>query len=155
MHPTLLLACLLASAIGATSEPWNIAVVRCMLAADDLAMLLPGDGQCAYLRVFVTNREMWKANCTNCNKYFNCLGNSRAVNLCNNSTMARRAAQIAGDCLQKADAGGDESAITLEANLLGRNGGDCASEYLATVGCAYNPDTKTCGEATTIAELSE
>ncbi|KAH9365205.1 hypothetical protein HPB48_015733 [Haemaphysalis longicornis] len=87
--------------------------------------------------------------------YFNCLGNSRAVNLCNNSTMARRAAQMAGDCIQKADAGGDESAITLEANLLGRNGGDCASEYLATVGCAYNPDTKTCGEATTIAELSE
>ncbi|XP_037286842.1 serum amyloid A-2 protein [Rhipicephalus microplus] len=107
------------------------------------AVLIPYDGRCAAGKLQAAYSAMSDANCVNCDKYFHCIGNFRAVTECGNSEEARNAAEVISNCRE--EAGGTDSAADQEANEYGRGGGDCAHRYLAAVGCAYNPDTKTCG----------
>ncbi|XP_037560325.1 serum amyloid A protein [Dermacentor silvarum] len=109
------------------------------------AVLLPADGRCAAGKLQAAYSALRDANCINCDKYFHCIGNYRAVYECNNSEDARRAAQAISDCREEADNGGADSAADQEANRYGRGGGDCAQRYLAAVRCAYNPETRRCG----------
>ncbi|XP_077507088.1 serum amyloid A-5 protein-like [Amblyomma americanum] len=108
------------------------------------ALLIPPDGRCAAGKLQSAYNELRAANCINCDKYFHCMGNYRAVRECNNSGAARRVAEAISDCREEGETGAD-SAADQEANRYGRGGGDCAHRYLAAVRCAYNPTTKTCG----------
>ncbi|KAH7982410.1 serum amyloid A-2 protein [Rhipicephalus sanguineus] len=109
------------------------------------AVLLPADGRCAAGKLQAAYSAMRDANCINCDKYFHCMGNYRAVHECGNSEDARHAAEVISNCREEADAGGADSAADQEANRYGRGGGDCAHRYLAAVRCAYNPETRRCG----------
>ncbi|KAH6946320.1 hypothetical protein HPB50_012774 [Hyalomma asiaticum] len=109
------------------------------------AVLIPSDGRCAAGKLQAAYSAMRDANCINCDKYFHCIGNYRAVHECNNSEDARRAAEAISNCREEADNGGADSAADQEANRYGRGGGDCAHRYLAAVRCAYNPETRRCG----------
>lgn len=142
MYCYLLLTCLLASAVAESSQLLTDRLKLLCIPIDGI--LFSGDVLCAMGKAFATHEEMKTANCTNCDKYFHCLSNSRVVNECANSTIARQVAKTVGDCLQKNDAGGADDASSQQAKLFGREGGDCAHEYLAAVSCTYNPDTKRC-----------
>ncbi|XP_077546414.1 serum amyloid A-5 protein-like [Haemaphysalis longicornis] len=145
MYCALLLACLLAPAFGASRQRRTnvFGMAACM--TRNAAALLSSDALCAAGKLQSAYDEMRSANCINCDKYFHCIGNYRAMNQCGNSDAARRAAEAVSNCREEADGGGADSAADQEANRYGRGGGDCAHRYLAAVRCAYNPDTKTCG----------
>lgn len=144
MYCALLMACLLASAVGESDQhPADIAKLLVCMSRNTI-LLLSRDSLCAMTKMYVTYIQMKAANCTNCDKYFHCLSNSRAVNECGNSTKAREATEAIGDCFWKGDLAGADNAANQEAYLFGRDGGDCKHEYLAAVSCAFNPDTKRC-----------
>lgn len=145
MYCALLLSCLLASAVGASRQRRTnvFTLASCMTAKT--GTFRPGDATCVVGRMFATYNEMRTARCENCERFFHCVSNSRALNECGNSTEARRAAEGVSDCRQEGDGIGPDYAANQEANRYGRDGGDCAHAYLAAVSCAYNPDAKTCG----------
>lgn len=144
MHSALLLVCLVASAVVASRHRRSSVFTMAACMTRNAATLLSGDALCAAGKMRSAYYEMRSANCTNCDKYFHCLSNSRAVNECGNSTKAREATEAIGDCFWKGDLAGADNAANQEAYLFGRDGGDCKHEYLAAVSCAFNPDTKRC-----------
>jgi hypothetical protein len=74
------------------------------------------------------------------------MGNYNAVYSCSGSMADKKAtAKQISDMREWAIfGGGADSAADQEANLYGRNGGNCASKYLKSVRCAYNPATRQC-----------
>ncbi|XP_077492627.1 uncharacterized protein LOC144103799 [Amblyomma americanum] len=107
------------------------------------SLLLSYNGRCAATQLGFAYGRMILANCKNCDKYFHCIGNYWAMNECNNSDETRRAAEVISDCREWGDNSRDASRDQ-EANLYGRNGGDCSVRFLAPENCAYNPSTKVC-----------
>lgn len=149
IYGALLLFCLLAPAFGGSRQRRsNLFTFGWCLARHPLEFATQ-DGLCAARQLYSTYREMIAANCLNCDKFFHCIGNSRAMSLCGASENARRGAEAMSNCREEGDGGGTDSRDDQEANLFGRNGGLCASKYLDSVRCAYNPGTKICGEGTT------
>lgn len=148
MYCALLLACLLASALGARRQRRSsfFSMVGCV-GRNSQALTSVG-ALCAARELWNAYQEMRAANCKNCDKYFHCIGNYQAMKNCGNSEEARRGAEAMSNCREEADRGADSGADQV-ANLYGRNGGDCALQYLTPVQCKYDPDGKTCGDVTT------
>ncbi|CAG0907049.1 unnamed protein product [Cyprideis torosa] len=103
--------------------------------------------QCSYDKMWDNYNKMKAANCKKCDKYFHCQGNYEAVHNCQGG-FQRQMASIISNIREwsqwRPGSGSNDSAADQAANLFGRNGGDCASEYLRKVNCTWNPKTGKC-----------
>ncbi|CAG0903724.1 unnamed protein product [Cyprideis torosa] len=110
------------------------------LVADSMCYLNP----CSAGKMWDNYNKMKAADCINCDKYFHCQGNYEAVHDCG-GWLQRQTAEAISD-LREWYQGSEtaDSAADQAANLFGRNGGDCASEYLRKANCAWNPKTGKC-----------
>lgn len=99
---------------------------------------------CSAGKMWDNYNKMKSANCKNCDKYFHCQGNYEAVHKCSGVLQVFTAETIS-NMREWNSSNPADSAEDQKANRFGRNGGSCASEYLAKVKCAYNPATGKCG----------
>ncbi|XP_077546412.1 uncharacterized protein LOC144159042 [Haemaphysalis longicornis] len=143
INSALLLACLTALAVGSSGQRQSnfVTMVQCLSRNVGSVM----STLCAGQQLLSADIERDSANCTNCDRYFICVGNSRAMSECGNSRAAREGAERASYCIETAGVEGAHRGGDQEASRYGLEGGDCAHRYLAAVQCAYNPDTKRCG----------
>ncbi|CAN7984413.1 unnamed protein product [Ixodes pacificus] len=107
-----------------------------------------GVGICAQRAMFAQYRRMNRANCRNCDKYFHCVANRRAMHCGGRRRRSRqiawRVATVVSNCRERSQGGGRDSRQDQVANRLGRNGGNCERAYLDKVRCYFRPRTGRC-----------
>ncbi|KAK2150867.1 hypothetical protein LSH36_385g02079 [Paralvinella palmiformis] len=99
--------------------------------------------KCPYRKMKMMFFKWKQINCENCQYYFQCISNYKAIYGCQNSETNKRATTIIRDCSVSAGL----RPITDQgraAESLGRNGGNCAAKYLCDSNCNYNPQDNTC-----------
>ncbi|KZS20420.1 putative Serum amyloid A-1 protein [Daphnia magna] len=104
-----------------------------------------GLNPCSSAKMWGAYNEMKAANCRNCDRYFHCIGNYRAVYQCT-GPLRRSTASFISNMREWTDGfrdSGNNSAEDQKANNHGRHGRDCGI-YLRNVGCAYRPSNKKC-----------
>ena len=103
---------------------------------------------CSARKMREAYNEMVRVNCRNCDLYFHCIGNYKAVRECSGSlqhftaTIISNGREWSDQLRGRSDSGSSRN--DQEANEYGRNGGNCAARYLSATNCAYNPRTKQC-----------
>ncbi|RWS29625.1 uncharacterized protein B4U80_01289 [Leptotrombidium deliense] len=102
--------------------------------------------RCVAPRMLKEYKKMSKINCPNCEPYFHCKANYRAVNECGQTEEAVKLANIVTNCKEISKIGADDNA-SFEAAAKGRNGSDCDSLYLCAVKCSYKENTGSCSQA--------
>ena len=102
--------------------------------------------QCSYDKMYEMYGKMKDVNCINCDKYFHCQSNYNAIytNCPDASGSGRDTAINVSNCRDSPDCTDQDCLDDREANEYGQNGRDCASKYLCSYKCAYNPADDSC-----------